>query len=91
MTNPLEPLLTKLIRGYTTDDDLTKKLEALFEVLDESGDGALSCEEFCAAMKVSLPPSLPPTLSLFELFYELGHDVPCCEGQRAGRLWGRSK
>ena len=44
VTNPLERLLKKLIRGYSSDRDLLRKLEALFEVLDESGDGGLACE-----------------------------------------------
>ena len=32
MTNPLEPLMMSLVRGYVDDEDLTAKLRALYQV-----------------------------------------------------------
>ena len=32
MTNPLEPLMMSLVRGYVDDEDLTAKLHALYQV-----------------------------------------------------------
>ncbi len=32
MTNPIEPLMLSLVRGYVDDDDLNSKLRALYQV-----------------------------------------------------------
>mmetsp|Transcript_80351 Transcript_80351/g.215415 ORF Transcript_80351/g.215415 Transcript_80351/m.215415 type:complete len:131 (-) Transcript_80351:150-542(-) len=68
--------------AYMDNDDLSVRLQELFEVFDESGSKVINCEEFCSAVrKLSFS---PPIYFNSDDFDELTRNGTLCD--RSGLL-----
>jgi len=70
--NTLDPLLEELTRSYVDDEDLTRRLDSLFEVVDTDGSGEVTFEELCCEMKkLDFSPPIHLTESDFAIFTQV--------------------
>mmetsp|Transcript_52853 Transcript_52853/g.139104 ORF Transcript_52853/g.139104 Transcript_52853/m.139104 type:complete len:648 (+) Transcript_52853:92-2035(+) len=66
MKNPLEPLLLSLAREFSDDQDLSDRLQRIYQLLDHDNSGGVGCAEFCASMrKLHFDPPIHVTASDF--------------------------